>query len=385
MIADPRTFPATTSATADDAALYALADACLAAETAQQADAIACEVRAALDRRLQGTGEVLAATIDGAPSVAVARLLWRTLDAAWRDATLATGDGVAVTMFALPLVVVVGMEGAAGEGSVAGMLPDPSAVTAILKGGGCLGGNQSLALSDALAAAETLDVARLPRLLAMQRLPDAFAAGSDLAGHGITPAPMPFRAGGESVYLRFLVGAALARAGADLLTDAGVGRWGLELTRELARQLGTSAVPVAALPRAPQNPLRALQQGRNAQREIAAQLFAGNALRRLRSRVGEPVAIVSSHRTADATAGGELRLSLSSPLEPRDAEGFRCPLYALDRVDDVAAMLADLLRDCRASDVRILRGAYPDRAPGSTVPLLFKPDTIPDDESGALN
>jgi hypothetical protein len=83
--------------------------------------------------------------------------------------------------------------------------------------------------------------------------------------------------------------------------------------------------------------------------------------------------------------GGELRLSLSSPLEPRDAEGFRCPLFALDRVADVATMLLDLLRDCRVTDVRLLRAVYPDRAPGTGLPLLFKPDTIPDGEVGVVH
>jgi len=384
MIADPRTFPAASPA-ADDVALYALAEACLAADTGRQSDAIALDVRAVLERRLRGAGDALAATLDGVPSVAVARLLWRTLDTAWREATLGTQSAVAVTMFALPLVIVVGVEGAEGKGSVAGVLPDAAAVTAILSRGGCLGANQSLALADVLAGPEAIEAARLPQLLAMQGLLDAFASGSNLASRGFTPAPMAFQAGGESVHLRFLLGVALAKAGIDLLTDSGVGQWGLALTRELARQLGTREVPVAALPRAPQNPLRALQQGRIAQREIAAQLFVGNALRRLRARVGEPVAVVSAHRTAEAPAGGELRLSLSSPLEPRDAEGFRCPLYALDRIDDVVAMLADLLRDCRVSDVRVLRGVYPDRVPGSGVPLLFKPDTIPDDEAGILH
>ena len=80
---------------------------------------------------------------------------------------------------------------------------------------------------------------------------------------------------------------------------------------------------------------------------------------------------------AGAATGGELRLSLSSPLEPREAEGFRCPLHPLDRVADVAAMLADLARECRIGDVRMLAGVYADRDPSTGLTLLFKPETVP--------
>jgi len=62
-------------------------------------------------------------------------------------------------------------------------------------------------------------------------------------------------------------------------------------------------------------------------------LFAGNAIRRIRAAVGEPTAVISAHRAPDAPGGGELRLSLSSPFDPRDAEGFRCPLHPLDLKD----------------------------------------------------
>ena len=136
-----------------------------------------------------------------------------------------------------------------------------------------------------------------------------------------------------------------------------------------------------ALPGAPQTPLGALQHGRAAQREVGAQLFASNALRRLRGAIGEPSAIVSAHRCPAAPGGGELRLSLSSPFDPRQAEGFRCPLFPTDQVVDVAGLLVDLLRDCRVGDVRVLGGVYADRDPNTGLTLLFKPDATPEGES----
>ena len=157
-----------------------------------------------------------------------------------------------------------------------------------------------------------------------------------------------------------------------------MGPWGAPFTRELVAQLTVPDVSVLALPRAAQRLLPAVREGRAAQREVAAQIFASNAIRKFRGSVGEPTAVISAHRAPDAPGGGELRLSLSSPFEPKDAEGFRCPLYPLDRAEDVAGMLVALLRDCRVTDIRTLSGVYADRAEGSAMPLLFKPESIPE-------
>ncbi len=174
-----------------------------------------------------------------------------------------------------------------------------------------------------------------------------------------------------------MIGSAVAGRDVDVLADPTVGRWGTPLTRELGRQLADGAVRVLALPRAAQRPLPAVAHGRAAQREVSAQLFLSNALRKMRAGAGEPTAVISAHRAPDAPGGGELRLSLSSPLEPRDDEGFRCPLYLLDRVDDVVTMLTELLVDCRVTDVRVLRGVHPDRDSATGLRLLFKRDSIP--------
>jgi hypothetical protein len=112
---------------------------------------------------------------------------------------------------------------------------------------------------------------------------------------------------------------------------------------------------------------------------VSAQLFASNAIRKLRAAVGEPAAVISAHRAIDSATGGELRLSLSSVFDAREAEGFRCPLYPADHAGDVADMLVTLMRDCRLTDVRVLSGVYGDRDAASGLPLLFKADALPDE------
>jgi hypothetical protein len=379
-IPDPRSFPDPSQAPAGAAALYAQADASLAADTALRSAELDAALRSALAALLAGDGALLAATMAGAPSVAVARHLWRLLDDLGRKRDGAAEGEVAATLFALPVVIVAGVAGDAGSASLPGTLPAPDRLAALLRDGGALAGNQTFALADALASVDAIDLPHLPRLLSWQALPEAVPGGGRRpAAHALPPAPIALAPGVETVNLRFLVGTAIAKAGADLCADATVGKWGIPFTQELGRQLQprAGAVTVLALPRAPQRLLPAVQQGRAAQREVGAAVFVGNALRRLRAAAGEPTAVISAHRAPGVPGGGELRLSLSSPFDPRDAEGFRCPLHPLDRVGDVARMLVELLRDCRVADVRVLAGVHADRDPATGLRLLFKPGTMP--------
>jgi len=376
-IPDPRSFPDAATAPPIAAALYRMAQTSLAAETGARADALDRNLRAMLAAMLSGDGAALATLLAGAPSVAVARHLWRLLDAAWQDASTEGAGGLAVTVFAVPLVIVAGVEAARGECTLPALVAAPEKLVRILREHRALCASESVALGDALVAADAIDAAALPQLLQWQRLPDAQAPGALLPARILAPAPLSLAAGREGVHLRFLVGSAITGPGADLFADTRVGPWGVPFARELSRQVGDGVATVLALPRAPQRPLPAAWQGRLAQREIAAQIFASNALRQLRASVGEPTAIISAHCAADAAQGGELRLSLSSPFEPRDAEGFRCPIFPQERVGDVATMLGDLLRDCRVADVRMLGGVHPDRDAATGLPVLYKPGTIP--------
>lgn len=371
MIPDPRTYPPADAATAAARALHALADASLGADTGIVADAREAELAGRVGALVDaGDGASLADALASSPSAAIHRHLWRAIVAHVERA----GDGaLAPVLFALPVVIVVAAEGDA-ECTLDAVVADPGELAAILTAHGAPGGNRQFALSGALCAADAIDVAAMPALMRAAALP---AQDAPLAPLDLAPAPFVAVPGGERVHLRFVVGSALAASPSAIVAGAGVGKWGIPFTQALSRSLARPGVSVVALPRAPQSLPAAVATGRGVQREASAALFASNAIRRLRASVGEPVAVISAHRVPGAATGGELRLSLSSPLEPREAEGFRCPLHPLDRVADVAAMLADLARECRIGDVRMLAGVYADRDPSTGLTLLFKPETVP--------
>ena len=379
-IADPRAYSAPTDPIQES--LIGLAQASLAASSASRAEEIDATLVSALAGHLQGEDAWrLADLFSAAPSAAVARHIWRRLIDGWRAASAAEGDRVVATLFALPVVIVAGATSndsspAASTlgGVLAGVLNEPEGVMALLREHHALGGNLTFALAAPMVAADALDIPRLPTLLAWQKL----SSSNGPVARELHPTPMVVHSNQESVHLRFLIGTAIGASAVDVFAGKGGGEWIMPLAQELSRQLATTGLSVLALPRPPQAPLLALQHGRAAQREIGAELFASNAIRRFRARVGEPSAVISAHRCPAAPGGGELRLSLSSPFDPRQAEGFRCPLFPPDRVVDVATMLVDLLRDCRVTDVRVIAGAQADRDPGTGLPLLFRADAIPD-------
>jgi hypothetical protein len=371
-MSDPRTFPDAAAAPPHAAQLHALAAASLDAATGEDAAALDAKCRAILRTLLiPGNGLRLDQAFVAAPSVEIHRHLWRLLVECEREGDADGSLGLAV--FALPLVIVAGFEGdSPARATLSCVLEDAATLAGILREHGALAGNQNFALANALVSANALAIARLPELLAGRSLPDA-----PLPPRTLDAAPIELAGGHESVHLRFLLGTALAAAGADLLRDGTVRTWGMPLAQALGRQLSSQGIPTLVLPRAPQPLSAALPLGRAAHREVAAQVFASNAIRKLRAAVGEPTAVVSLHRAGDAEGGGEVRLSLSSPFDPREAEGFRCPLHASDTVTDVVTMLTDLMRDCRVGDVRVLPGIHADRDAATGLPLLFKGMHLP--------
>ena len=378
-IADPRTFPQQ-----GDAAFspqLELAAASLEATGTVRAAELDQTLTDDLARALRsGDASWLVRLFAAAPSAAIGRHLWRRLLAAWKLASRNDGEhGIAVTLFALPIVIVAARRSEAGPAAIDAVLPGSDRVAALLQEHGALAGNRNFGLGNALVAAEMLDLPQLPELLSWTRLPDPRAAT-----RALSPAPIPIAAAGEGVHLRFLFGTAVAAPGADLLADAQVGAWGIALAQELARQLAAPEISLLALPRAPRAPPTGLHEGRAAQREVGAHLFTSNAIRRLRAAVGEPSAVVSAHRSPTAAGGGELRLSISSAFDAAQAEGFRCPLFIGERAGDVAAMLVDLLRACRVADVHVLPGVYPDRDAETGLVLLFKPESLPQARNTAI-
>jgi len=337
------------------------------AATSQHADACDREIAARLAAMLApGQGARLDALLKGAPSASTYRHLWRAL------ARVERASASLRRPFALPVVVVAAAEsGAAAGTTLPGVIRDIEVLASSMREHAALAGNTSFALANTLASADALSLPNLGDLLAPHRGNDA-----------VPPPPAAMRVHGavESVHLRFIIGTAVAAPGADLFRETAPGAWGMPFAQALSRMLGASGVAVLALPRVPLPIVEAARQGALAQREVGAQVFASNAIRAIRARVGEPSAVISVHRSNSGPQDAEVRLSLSSPLDPRSAEGFRCALSPLDRVDDVVAMLETLLADCRVTDVRRMAGVHADRDPATGQPLLFKADT-----SGAIH
>jgi hypothetical protein len=342
------------------------AEASLAAATGQDRETADAQLRGAMREALRAREIAgIEVTLNGAASAGVYRHLWRALIAAWRETGAWAENQVVAHGFALPVVVVAAAESPI---ELPGVLGDTRPIVEILQEYGSLAGNRNFGIANVLAGAEALGLETIPRWLQWRGAPDNATVLNDVA-----PSPIGVSAGQEGAHLRFLAGLALASPRAALFEERTVGAWGMPLAKTLSGQLQLPGVQVLALPRAPADPLTAWQVGRVAQREIALQLFASSAIRTLRADFGEPTAVISAHRTDH---GGELRLSLSSPFGERVADGFRCPLYPFDRVEDVLTMIVDLLRACRVTDVRMLTLILPDRDPLTGLVLLFRPDTI---------
>ncbi len=365
LMIDPRSYSDPAAATPEHARLHALARASLGAATGLESEAIDRRLADALNDLLRpGQGESLATLFATAPSNAVYRHLWRLL--ALRERAGGPDPSLLVRLFALPIVVVAAAETSGSAGvTLTGIVNDTSPFVAILREHRVMSGYETIILGTALIDAEALSLGRLPEILAWRAL-----AENQILAHALVPAPMAVTAGTGAAHLRFLIGTAIVAPGVDPMREDGVGGWGMPFAQALARTLSAPGITVLALPRPPLPLVTAVWVGCVAQREVGAQLFASNAIRKLRAELGEPTAVISVHRLD--TGGGEVRLSLSSPFDPRRAEGLRCPLLPMDRVDDVVQMLRTLLSDCRVTDVRVCDGIHGDRDPATGLLLLFK-------------
>ncbi len=374
-IPDPRAFliyEGTTPNTLIDLSL-----ASLAAEVAVIAEKKETELRERMSVSLlaAATGEIDDA-IARAPSLAVLRMLVRVLAQAQVDAGRAGAgeSNLPTTVFAMPIVIV-----AANSAPIAipGALPNIAEFVDLMKANGALRGNQTFTMSNALTSANAFGLEKLPASLAWWKSP----SDADHTPIAIEKQSMQLPANQESVFLRFLVGTALAGPGADLLSEKDTGKWGMPFTQAFAKQLGGGTLSLLAMPRPPRTPLAALYQGRVAQREVSLQLFATNAIRKFRSSVGEPEAVISAHRTG---SGGEVRLSLSNTFDEKGAEGFRAELFATDRAQDLVTAMQDLLRECNVVNVTVLGEVFPDHDPETNLPWFFRADALEENVARAL-
>lgn len=363
-ITDPRTWPAADAADALATRLHRFAGDAVAAGTRHEADALDAAAKALLREALGDPRSArIGAALASAPSLDVSRHLWRLLVDIEGQAAQ---EGPAAALFAVPIVLVAALETREVAVTLSGALSNRDALAALLREGRGLGGVETFALSNALVGVDAIDVAAWPQLRAR------IAHGAEGTPLDLPPAPIDVRERGERVHLRFIPGALLASRPARPFAEANIGAWGMPFAQALSRELRVPGVALLALPRAPQPLLSAVQSGRAAQRDVSAQVFASNAIRRLRASFGEPTAIISAHRVQLAPGGGELRLSLSSALSPKHAEGFRCPLYPYEAAVDVAGALAALMRDCRVADVRVVPGVHADTDPVTGGPMFFK-------------
>ena len=163
----------------------------------------------------------------------------------------------------------------------------------------------------------------------------------------LAPSAIEILEPGEHVHLRYIVGAAIAPAAEPsfIETASNISTWGMSLTRALAAQLAQPNVEVLPLARPPLDVLHAGYAGRYAQLEAAFNLFASNAVRRLRGATGDPDAVISAHDD------GDIRIYLSSPFEDTLNDGFRWPLHPLDDLAAVLGTISGMLADCRISNV----------------------------------
>ena len=360
---DPRAFPIYDGNPANP--LIDLALASLAAELGviqEKRDAELREHLAAL--LISNKSNEISDSLVRAPSLAVQRHITRLLASAHVNAGRGQGDAtLPTTVFAIPVVIIAANPTPV---NIPGALPNIDAFVSLMKEHDALRGNQTFALSNALAASSSFALDKLPASL------DWWVLQADSPVR-VKRAAMAVPANQESVFLRFLIGTALAGPGVDLLTENDTGKWGMPFTQTFAKQLGGGTVSLLALPRPPRSPLAALFQGRAAQRDVSMQLFATNGIRKFRGSVGEPEAVISAHRTAN---GGEVRLSLSSPFDEKGAEGFRAELHATDRAQDVAVAMQDFLRECNVESITMLADVFPDMDSETQLPMLFRADAL---------
>ncbi len=325
-------------------AIGALADASWAGEHSR---GHALLVRGLRRQLSQGDDAAIRSVLDNAPPGAVSRDLVEALDSAINGSDEDRDTPLLSRVFLLPVLFVTGGKAPA---RVAGVVPDVAAVTELLKQAGALGPVENFGLSNALGTHEAAASVSPSTLFRVVRSLDAATASGLLA-----PADLVVDSADEHVHLRYLAGASLTAADMPtFLERAGqVGRWGMTLSQLLGRQLGEEGLSLLPLPRAPRPWFTAIEEGRFARAELAFNLFATNAIRRIRAETGDPDAEIS------ARDDGTIRVDLTSPFDPMLRHAHAWPLAPGDDLARIELSIRDLLRDCRVEKVVVQEEVRP--------------------------
>ncbi|MFL6579570.1 MAG: hypothetical protein ACJ8G2_02410 [Burkholderiales bacterium] len=297
------------------------------------------ELAAAL-RHALGTGDdrIIEQALAESNSYSVFRALSDALD----DALKAADSVLHFRLFAIPILMVIG-----GRAPVVvpGVVPDINEVSKVFESNGILGPMKNFGISTSLVSEAGLAAVK-PSVLYQRQRASSLESFSPL---DFPPEEVIIERSEEQVYLRFLTGVSVTSADAPGFTETAgdIGAWGMSFTRALAAQLAQPGLSLLPIPRAAASPRQALEAGTFALCELTLQLFLSNALRKFRSRAGEPDAAVF------ACDDHSVRVRLSSPFDISLSDDFVWRLPPGHDMAQVSKAVFSLLADCRVENVQV--------------------------------
>ncbi|MFO1318583.1 MAG: hypothetical protein U1F52_03120 [Burkholderiales bacterium] len=330
----------------------ALADSVREGDPARAVTALSRLMRRAL---ADGNGAIVASAVSRA-ATSVAPHVIRAADLAISGGEADDDTAVLARVFLLPVILVTA---GLAPASVTGVVPDIGEITGGMRKAGALGAVEQFGLGNALGSPDDARAVPPDRLYRI-----CHDLGSAEREDLLRPCDVVIDSADERVHVRLLAGVALSPAHAPTLfeTAGPVGRWGMAVSRALARQLAVEGLSLLPLPRAPMPWYAALTEAAFAREEIAFNLFVTGTVRRIRAEVGEPTVVVAAHD--DAT----LRVTMGSPFDARLTFTHAWPLGAAESLARVEAAIGELLVECRVADVQWEPAVLPAAAatPGGT-------------------
>ncbi|MCW5624653.1 MAG: hypothetical protein KIT73_08070, partial [Burkholderiales bacterium] len=269
---DPRPVPVIPDDFRFAAPLRALADPAAGGDRSRVRETLVGALR---KRMVAGDDATVRSVLDQAAPGSAALAVRAALD----DAIQRAGDDEAVPLLArIFLMPVLFVAGGKAPATVPGVIPDMEAVTGLMRRAGALGPVENFGLANALGSIEAAEAVMPSRLFALAREIGA-ADGAAL----LPPADLDIATADEHVQLRYLAGASVTAADMPTFVETAgqVGRWGMAVSQAIAERLAEPGLSLLPLPRAPQPWFRALAEGRFAREELAFNLFAAAAIRRI--------------------------------------------------------------------------------------------------------